>query len=97
LTNISNRAGAITNRPQRGGALQKLDESLSKPEAESTLVDRISMMPVKWTAQATGISRKTLPSLEERCRYIALTAKAMPDDQHACNRSGRQLTYNGKR
>lgn len=87
LTNILEPRGAIIEIARNGEeALQKLDESLSKPEGQIDLVLMDIMMPVMDGLTATRHIRKN-PSWK-KLPVIALTAKAMPDDQQRCIEAG---------
>ncbi|QIB50009.1 response regulator [Pseudomonas sp. OIL-1] len=87
LTNILEPRGALIEIARNGQeALQKLDQSLDQPERHIDLVLMDVMMPVMDGLTATRHIRinpnwKKLP-------VIALTAKAMPDDQQRCIEAG---------
>ncbi len=87
LTNILEPRGALIEIARNGEeALQKLDEAQSHPEAQIDLVLMDVMMPVMDGLTATRQIRQN-PSWK-KLPIIALTAKAMPDDQRRCIEAG---------
>ena len=87
LTNILEPRGAIIEIARNGEeALQKLEQSLSEPENHIDLVLMDVMMPVMDGLTATRHIRKD-PTWK-KLPVIALTAKAMPDDQQRCIDAG---------
>ncbi|WP_150305384.1 response regulator [Pseudomonas saliphila] len=87
LTNILEPRGALIEIARNGEeALQKLDQSLSQPERHIDLVLMDIMMPVMDGLTATRHIRKN-PNWK-KLPVIALTAKAMPDDQQRCIEAG---------
>ncbi len=87
LTNILEPRGAIVEIARNGQeALQKLEQSLSKPEGRIDLVLMDVMMPVMDGLTATRQIRGN-PNFR-KLPVITLTAKAMPDDQQRCIEAG---------
>ncbi|PWW00109.1 signal transduction histidine kinase [Hoeflea marina] len=87
LTNILEPRGAIIEIARNGEeALAKLEQSLSAPEGRIDLVLMDVMMPVMDGLTATRHIRKN--SAWAKLPVIALTAKAMPDDQRRCIEAG---------
>ncbi|MCY1667178.1 response regulator [Rhizobium sp. SL86] len=87
LTNILEPRGAIVEIARNGEeALQKLEQSLSKPDARIDLVLMDVMMPVMDGLTATRHIRNN-PTWK-KLPVITLTAKAMPDDQQRCIEAG---------
>ncbi|SDS73875.1 Signal transduction histidine kinase [Halopseudomonas xinjiangensis] len=87
LTNILEPRGAIIEIARNGEeALQKLEQSRSEPDSRIDLVLMDVMMPVMDGLTATRHIRKD-PNWK-KLPVIALTAKAMPDDQRRCIEAG---------
>lgn len=87
LTNILEPRGAIVQIARNGEeALQKLEESFAQPDSQIDLVLMDVMMPVMDGLTATRHIRKN-PDWK-KLPVIALTAKAMPDDQQRCIEAG---------
>lgn len=87
LTNILEPRGAIVEIARNGQeALQKLEQSLSRPEGRIDLVLMDVMMPVMDGLTATRQIRGN-PNFR-KLPVITLTAKAMPDDQQRCIEAG---------
>lgn len=86
LTNILEPRGALVEIARNGEeALQKLRQSL-EPEMRIDLVLMDVMMPIMDGLTATRHIRK-MPEFS-KLPVIALTAKAMPDDQQRCIEAG---------
>jgi CheY-like chemotaxis protein len=87
LTNILEPRGAIVEIARNGKeALNALEKARSNPEAAIELVLMDVMMPVMDGLTATSEIRKN-PDWK-KLPIIALTAKAMPDDQKRCIDAG---------
>ncbi len=87
LTNILEPRGAIVEIARNGKeALSALEKAASKPELAIDLVLMDVMMPVMDGLTATSEIRKN-PEWN-KLPIIALTAKAMPDDQKRCIDAG---------
>jgi CheY-like chemotaxis protein len=87
LTNILEPRGALVEIARNGEeALQKLEQSLNQPDDHIDLVLMDVMMPVMDGLTATRHIRKN--SNWQKLPVIALTAKAMPDDQQRCIEAG---------
>ncbi|MBN9073109.1 MAG: response regulator [Rhizobiales bacterium] len=87
LTNILEPRGAIVEIARNGKeALNALERAASKPELAIDLVLMDVMMPVMDGLTATSEIRKN-PEWK-KLPIIALTAKAMPDDQKRCIDAG---------
>nr|WP_280520055.1 response regulator [Rhizobium cremeum] len=87
LTNILEPRGVIVDIARNGEeALEKLEQSLSKPDGRIDLVLMDVMMPVMDGLTATRHIRKN--SAWQKLPIITLTAKAMPDDQKRCIEAG---------
>ncbi|OJF98193.1 response regulator [Pararhizobium antarcticum] len=87
LTNILEPRGAIVEIARNGEeALEKLEQSLSRPEGRIDLVLMDVMMPVMDGLTATRHIRNN--STWAKLPIITLTAKAMPDDQKRCIEAG---------
>lgn len=87
LTNILEPRGVLVEIARNGEeALDKLEQSRSKPEAKIDLVLMDVMMPVMDGLTATRHIRKD--SAWQKLPIITLTAKAMPDDQKRCIEAG---------
>lgn len=87
LTNILEPRGALVEIARNGEeALQKLEHSFGQPEGHIDLVLMDVMMPVMDGLTATRHIRKN-PKWQ-KLPVIALTAKAMPDDQQRCIEAG---------
>lgn len=87
LTNILEPRGALVEIARNGEeALEKLAASTERPEARIDLVLMDVMMPVMDGLTATRKIRQS-PDLR-KTPIIALTAKAMPDDQQRCIEAG---------
>ncbi|UAW97218.1 response regulator [Halopseudomonas nanhaiensis] len=87
LTNILEPRGALIEIARNGEeALQKLDRASTQPDGQIDLVLMDVMMPVMDGLTATRHIRKN-PNWK-KLPVIALTAKAMPDDQQRCIEAG---------
>ena len=87
LTNILEPRGAIVEIARNGEeALHKLEQSMIEPDGQTDLVLMDVMMPVMDGLTATRHIRQN-PSWK-KLPVIALTAKAMPDDQQRCIEAG---------
>lgn len=87
LSNILEPRGAIVEIARNGKeALNALEKAASKPEGTIDLVLMDVMMPVMDGLTATSEIRKN-PAWK-KLPIIALTAKAMPDDQKRCIDAG---------
>lgn len=87
LTNILEPRGVVVDIARNGEeALEKLGQSLEKPDGRIDLVLMDVMMPVMDGLTATRHIRKN--SAWQKLPIIALTAKAMPDDQKRCIEAG---------
>lgn len=87
LTNILEPRGVLVEIARNGEeALDKLEQSRSKPDAKIDLVLMDVMMPVMDGLTATRHIRKD--SAWQKLPIITLTAKAMPDDQKRCIEAG---------
>lgn len=87
LTNILEPRGALVEIARNGEeALEKLEGSLNQPDGQIDLVLMDVMMPVMDGLTATRRIRQN-PNLK-KLPVIALTAKAMPDDQQRCIEAG---------
>ncbi len=87
LTNILEPRGALVEIARNGEeALHKLEQSLGQSDGRIDLVLMDVMMPVMDGLTATRHIRKN-PDLK-KVPVIALTAKAMPDDQQRCIEAG---------
>lgn len=87
LTNILEPRGVLVEIARNGEeALEKLKQSLSKPEGRIDLVLMDVMMPVMDGLTATRHIRKD--KAWQKLPIITLTAKAMPDDQKRCIEAG---------
>lgn len=87
LTNILEPRGVLIEIARNGEeALEKLGQSLTRPEGRIDLVLMDVMMPVMDGLTATRHIRKN--SAWQKLPIITLTAKAMPDDQKRCIEAG---------
>ncbi|WP_312858590.1 response regulator [Rhizobium sp. G21] len=87
LTNILEPRGAVVEIARNGEeALEKLEQSQTKPAGRIDLVLMDVMMPVMDGLTATRHIRRN--AAWQKLPIITLTAKAMPDDQKRCIDAG---------
>lgn len=87
LTNILEPRGVLVEIARNGEeAIDKLEQSLDKPDGRIDLVLMDVMMPVMDGLTATRHIRKN--AAWQKLPIITLTAKAMPDDQKRCIEAG---------